>query len=176
MFSFEEYTLVIYETSKDYYADVPEHRFVAYLLEIPETSLHAYGDSRENALNNLNEQFQQLAVEAAKSNVNLPEPHKRDLQQFSGKIVLRMPPWLHQAVVERAEHDGSSLNTYVVNRLVKATTMEEMVERLCQEQASLINQLSYKFEMYQERTKLTKKSASPFVLIESSSVKYKEVA
>lgn len=142
MYNFENYTLVVYETSKEYHDAVPEHRFVAYLKEIPEASLHEYGSSQENAISNLRVQFDALVNEARERGISLPAPEKRD-EVFSGRIVLRMPPWLHRTIDRLADEEGSSTNSYIVNRLIKTVTIEETVAKLHSEQQSLFRQLRY---------------------------------
>ncbi len=43
----------------------------------------------------------------------LPIPEPRNLDDFSGKFVVRVPRSLHRALVESAEQEGVSLNQYV---------------------------------------------------------------
>jgi len=42
-----------------------------------------------------------------------PIPEPRNLDDFSGKFVVRVPRSLHRQLVERAEREGVSLNQYV---------------------------------------------------------------
>ncbi len=130
MFNFKNYTVIIYETNEDYYTEIPEHRFVAYLLEIPEASLHAYGSLQEEAILNLEKQFDAFLKDCISTNTPLPNPEKRDENEFSGKFVLRLPPSLHRSLSILAEKGGLSLNTYIVNNLIRVSTIEEVVEKL----------------------------------------------
>lgn len=156
MHNFEDYTLIIYETAKAYHSDVPEHRFVAYLLEIPEASLHEYGPTQEDAIRNLREGFTSFQKECEERNVTLPSPRRRDKEEFSGRIVLRMPSWLHQAINEFAAHEASSINSYLVNRLIKTVTIEEMVEKFYERQTTFFRQLSYEIRTEQMETKVAR--------------------
>jgi antitoxin HicB len=49
--------------------------------------------------------------------ITIPEP--RTGEQFSGKFVIRVPRSLHKELVEAAERNGVSLNTYVNVALAK---------------------------------------------------------
>ena len=43
--------------------------------------------------------------------------------KFSGKFTVRLPKSLHQALVERAEKEGVSLNLFVTNALSRTVAM-----------------------------------------------------
>lgn len=45
--------IIIYETEEEFYTKCPECRFVAYLKDIPEASLHSYGATQEEAVTEL---------------------------------------------------------------------------------------------------------------------------
>lgn len=145
MYKFENYTLVVHETSSEYYGEIPEHRFLSHLKEIPESSLHAYGCTQEDAIRNLREQFEELAFETESSNATLPAPKVRDLDDYSGRIVLRMPPWLHKLVESLADDEKTSINTYIVNRLIKTSTMEEMCQTFALREEKFLQDLSWTF-------------------------------
>ncbi len=46
-----------------------------------------------------------------------------DYTQFSGKFTVRLPKSLHQALVERAEKEGVSLNLFVTNALSRTVAV-----------------------------------------------------
>lgn len=46
-----------------------------------------------------------------------------DYQSFSGKFTVRLPKSLHQALVQRAEKEGVSLNLFVTNALSRTVAM-----------------------------------------------------
>lgn len=145
MYLFENYALVVYETSSEYHREIPEHRFLSYLREFPETSLHAYGPTQEDAIKKLRELFAELSSEVNSSGGALPAPKAEDLEEFSGKIVLRMPPWLHKLVDRLADEEHTSTNTYIVNRLIKNSTMEEMIQLFAKREEALLRDLSFTF-------------------------------
>lgn len=45
------------------------------------------------------------------------EDYKRDLEEYSGKLVLRIPRSLHKSLKERAAIEGVSLNQYMLYKL-----------------------------------------------------------
>ncbi|MBQ9413128.1 MAG: toxin-antitoxin system HicB family antitoxin [Oscillospiraceae bacterium] len=47
------------------------------------------------------------------------EDFKRDLEEFSGKFVLRIPRSLHRSLKEAADREGVSLNQYVLYKLAR---------------------------------------------------------
>ncbi len=46
-----------------------------------------------------------------------------DYTQFSGKFTVRLPKSLHQALVDRAEKEGVSLNLFVTNALSRTVAV-----------------------------------------------------
>jgi uncharacterized protein YkwD len=46
-----------------------------------------------------------------------------DYMQFSGKFTVRLPKSLHQALVDRAEKEGVSLNLFVTNALSRTVAV-----------------------------------------------------
>lgn len=46
-----------------------------------------------------------------------PAPKSGDFTKYSGKFTVRLPKSLHQALVERADREGVSLNLFVTNAL-----------------------------------------------------------
>lgn len=47
----------------------------------------------------------------------VPQPMFYETIEYSGRIMLRMPKNLHRILAERAEHEGVSLNQYMVSLL-----------------------------------------------------------
>jgi predicted RNase H-like HicB family nuclease len=144
MNNFEYYTVEIYQTQESFYQEVPENRFVAFLKEIPENSLYEHGATQEEALRNLRVQFEVLRKEAAGRRTGLPAPKQRDLKKYSGKLLLRLPRWLHRSIEESATEDEVSINSYIVNRLIQQITRDEMLSyvRTCYQQ--LLDRATYR--------------------------------
>lgn len=160
MFDFDNYTVVIYETAQEFHESAPECRFVAYLKEVPEASLHEYGPTREASLKNLRKQFDFFVEENHKEGIALPQPECRDMNEFSGKLMLRMPPWLHKQIDELADLEGISTNSYIVNRLIRETALDEMVKRIIGQTDRIYRQLFYENRLPQMTVEYEKNEAS----------------
>jgi predicted HicB family RNase H-like nuclease len=145
MYKFEEYTLIVEESDKELYTTVPENRFVAHLKEIPEGSLYDYGATQEEAIKNLHVQFDTMQNEFHERLLVLPEPDKREKRDYSGRMVVRMPKWLHKQIVLLATEEQISINTFIINRLIKNTSEEKLFKTFCRLQQKLIDELPYKF-------------------------------
>lgn len=73
MYKFENYTLIVETSPEEYAVEVPEHKFLAYLREIPEATLHEYGTDRTGAIQNLKEQFDWLQTDFEKQGISFPK-------------------------------------------------------------------------------------------------------
>lgn len=52
-----------------------------------------------------------------------PAAKSSDYTKYSGKFTVRLPKSLHQALVERADREGVSLNLFVTNALSRTVAM-----------------------------------------------------
>jgi antitoxin HicB len=144
MYNFDDYTIVVRKTPEEYHNDLPERKYVAFLKEIPEASLHEYGKSRKAAIDNLEDQFEELKQELLKKGEKLPEPEgEKEEEYYSGKLVLRLPRWLHRKVSELSETEGVSLNSYLVNQLIRNVTIDEVVKPFRKMQYEIYTEIFY---------------------------------
>lgn len=91
--------------------------FVARVKEVPQCSGH--GDTESEALLMLSDNFEvwlDACIEARRV-IPVPEPVE---ELPSGKWLQRVPRSLHKRIVECAEREGVSLNTYVATTLATA--------------------------------------------------------
>jgi predicted HicB family RNase H-like nuclease len=58
-----------------------------------------------------------------KAKVTASSRSERGYEQFSGKFTVRLPKSLHQALVDRAEREGVSLNLFVTNALSRTVAV-----------------------------------------------------
>jgi antitoxin HicB len=49
----------------------------------------------------------------------LPIPEPKDNEEYSGRVLLRMPPWLHAKAAHVAKHQGVSLNQLLVSAIAE---------------------------------------------------------
>lgn len=68
------------------------------------------------------------------NNINIPNPSiRRELDDFSGKITIRIPKALHRDMYEYAEYDGMSLNTVAIDAFryyLNAQSLSEVIENV----------------------------------------------
>lgn len=96
--------------------------FVAVVPELPGCS--AVGDSRAQAFVEIGHAIEAW-IEAAQAAGNpIPAPHQYHAQEdYSGRILLRLPKSLHAALAEQAASEGVSLNQHLVSQLSIAATV-----------------------------------------------------
>lgn len=58
--------------------------------------------------------------------MSLPLKHRK----YSGEIMLRMPPSLHENLVKIAELEGVSLNQYMVSALSKSVGRDKAIQKV----------------------------------------------
>jgi antitoxin HicB len=117
----------------EYYASLPytitvERRddqgtyYVAKYIELPHFIMT--GETPEEAIKELeSEKWGWFEFNIEKGN-NIPLPIKS--RKYSGKIILRMPPNLHEYLIRLSELQGSSLNNFMVKTLSQASGFEEV--------------------------------------------------
>ncbi len=116
----------------DYYANLPytiavERRddqgtyYVARYIEIPH--LVMTGDTPEEAVKDLEAAKREWFEFNIEKGNRIPLPVKS--RKYSGKIIIRMPPGLHQHLIHVAELQGTSLNSLMVKAVAHAVDYEE---------------------------------------------------
>lgn len=93
-----------------------DEAFVARVAEFP--SLAAHGDSQEEALHEIKEVVGFVLNDLKESGESIPEPFGK--RSFSGRLVLRMPEYMHRQLTIEAMQQGVSLNQ-LLNLKLEAT-------------------------------------------------------
>lgn len=83
--------------------------YVARVAEFP--SLAAHGRSSELALRELKSVVRSVLLDLENNREMIPEP--MGYQRFSGKLNLRMPPYLHRQLAVEASQQDISLNQLI---------------------------------------------------------------
>ena len=113
------------EKTLDYYLALPytfelqydrEDAWFVRVKELP--GCMSQGNTPEEAIEMIQEAMELWLEVALEDGLPIPEP--RDLDDYSGKFVVRVPRSLHRELVERAEEEGVSLNQYVNVALARA--------------------------------------------------------
>lgn len=91
------------------YADT-DGGYVAEIKDLP--GCLTQGETLEETMTNINE-ARELCLETVYENGDkIPLPSTDD--NYSGKLLLRMPKTLHHRLAEAADEEGVSLNQYIV--------------------------------------------------------------
>ena len=77
----------------------------------------AQGRSREELLENIDRAMEAWIDDALEAGDAIPEP--RVDASYSGKVLVRMPPYLHGELAAEAERQGVSLNQFAVTLLAR---------------------------------------------------------
>lgn len=112
----------------EYYANLPytiavERRddrgtyYVARYIELPNFIMT--GDTPEEAVKELESEKREWFEFNIEKGKKIPLPLKS--RKYSGKIVLRMSPKMHEYLISVAEFQGASLNNYMVKSLAQVT-------------------------------------------------------
>jgi predicted RNase H-like HicB family nuclease len=83
-----------------------DEAFVARAAEFP--SLAAHGDTLENALREIKTVVEFVLQDLEETGEFVPEPFGK--RSFSGRLVLRMPEYLHRKLALESMQQGVSLN------------------------------------------------------------------
>jgi antitoxin HicB len=94
---------------------VEDDAFIVWVPDLP--GCIADGETEAEALREV-EIVMQLWVESALMD-GLPVPEPSPIQEYSGKLLVRMPKTLHRKLMEQAEYEGVSANQVAVALLAK---------------------------------------------------------
>ena len=88
----------------------------------------ADGETADEAMANLDSAAEAWIKAEQDAGRDIPEPW--NLQEFSGKLLLRLPKSLHQRLARQADREGISLNQYVVHKLSASAREAELVDMI----------------------------------------------
>ncbi len=112
---------------------IPKDEGGGYNATIPqlgERLFQAYGDTPDEALNNLNEIKEIAFKEYIKKGLEIPEPVNETPEILSGKFMVRVPIALHRQLKSSAEDEGVSLNQFINYILSSKITINDMINRI----------------------------------------------
>lgn len=94
----------------------PEGGYAARVAELP--GCISQGQTLEEVAANIQDAKICWLDVALEENLSIPEPMSKN-EDYSGKLVVRMPKTLHRVLVERAKEENVSLNQYINFQLSK---------------------------------------------------------
>ncbi len=95
--------------------------YVAGYVELPDLTMT--GGTPEEAVKELLAEKPEWFGECLKLGIPIPLPVES--QKYSGKILLRMPPSIHESLIRIADLEGVSLNQYMLAALSRALGYDE---------------------------------------------------
>jgi predicted RNase H-like HicB family nuclease len=110
----KEYMEQPYNISVEKINDESGIYYYASILELP--GCHSDGDSESEAKDNLKEAMELYLESAIEEGMHIPKPLKHN-ENYSGKVLLRMPKSLHANLSAAAKVEGVSLNQYILYKL-----------------------------------------------------------
>jgi len=96
--------------------------YVAGYIELPDLTMT--GGTPEEAVKELLVEKPEWLETCLKLGIPIPLPIEP--QKFSGKIIVRMPPSLHESLIRIAELEGVSLNQYMVSSLARCAGIKKL--------------------------------------------------
>ncbi len=104
-----------YYLNLDYTIRLKQNEDGSYFVEIEELpGCMSEGDNKEEALIMIEDAKKAWLEVALIRKINIPEPDK---DEFSGKLNVRMPKFLHRKLSYKAKEEGTSLNTLISTTL-----------------------------------------------------------
>jgi predicted HicB family RNase H-like nuclease len=97
--------------------------YVARVVELP--TLIMTGETREEALRDLEAVKKEWMLTYLELGNKMPVPLVS--RKYSGKIIVRMPPGLHEILTKLAEDEGVSFNQYMVSSLARCAGQDEII-------------------------------------------------
>jgi antitoxin HicB len=111
-----------------------------YLAEVLELSgCLADGRTPDEAIHRLEESMEAWIETALELGKPIPEPLAS--QGYSGRLLLRMPRWMHREVGRRALVDGASINQWIVAAIGQRLGAETHFERVDETLRNLLERL-----------------------------------
>ena len=105
--------------------------YVAEVLELP--GCISEGETADEAMENLEDAMRGWLEVTLEDGRHVPEP--LEAGDYNGRILLRVPRWVHRQCVRLAETDGVSLNQWLLAAIGERIGAEGFAERLVAEVA-----------------------------------------
>ena len=90
-----------------------DNEFVGSCREFP--SLSVFGESHEQAITHIKEEVRFVLSWMQEEGEIIPEP--LELNEFSGRLLVRIPKKLHKALAQQARENNVSINQFILTLL-----------------------------------------------------------
>ncbi len=127
--------------------------YIASIPELGKDAFTGYGETIEEAIEDLNDTKEMLFKDYLENSVEIPEPIKDE--DFSGKFVVRLPIYLHRYLAEQAKANNVSLNQYCLTLLSQGNAMQ-VVNKSLKSMAVTLHSIKKKFSAFRRSDVLPK--------------------
>ncbi len=118
--------------------------YEAFINQLGRYTFVGDGSTIEEAIENLNKVKKDYFKSFIKEGIPIPEPEKGD-EEYSGKILLRIPKYLHGGLAEQARNNGISVNQHISNLLAFGIPIHEL-KKTIKEMCDLWNAAVYSYD------------------------------
>ena len=145
---------------------IPEDEGGGYSASIPFLGRNAFlsdGETIEEALKNLDIIKEENFNRMLEKGIPIPEPEAENVEEFSGKFLVRVPKELHRELVRKSVKNGISLNQYiqyVISKGIAFSTFEEATDSYCKKFEQVLTEMK-KIDYQIEEKRLYKDFHSP---------------
>jgi len=146
----------------------PDGGFVAEIEELP--GCMTQGETLEEVFEAIEDARRGWVQVAYKNGQDIPLP--RDVEEYSGKILIRIPKDLHRTLAHTAEREGVSLNQYIASLLAAGVQRDIILSQI--QSVSQPQTAEQILQQFQElaRGRGTAASISPLTTRESEILNY----
>jgi len=119
---------------------ISEEEGGGYCASIPMLSNALFrgdGETREEALDNLDTIKSHIFKRWIDEGINIPIPQNNNIEECSGKFLIRMPRELHFDLQRKARENATTLNQYCVFLLSKSVTIQHVDDSIRRLEKSL---------------------------------------
>ena len=119
--------------------------YEAYIPLLGRYTFIGDGTTVEEALADLERTKEENFNSLLKEGIEIPEP-KAKQEDYSGRILVRLPRYLHKLLVEQAADNGISLNQHISSLLASGFPVSEL-KKTIKEMCDLWNSAIYEYEI-----------------------------
>lgn len=110
------------------------------------------GETQEEAITELGENEADWLDTARKVGISIPEIPIETVQEYSGKLTLRVSPTVHKQASLIAKREGISLNQYINDAIVARNSEISTINYVSKRVSSIVDQLSRHFMKYETKS------------------------
>ena len=123
--------LVEYYMSLPYKIEIIPDPDGGYVAEVKELKgCITQGDTIEELFEMIEDAKRSWLEVAIEDGIEIPLPEVMEEEKYSGRILLRLPKYLHKKLAESAKEEGMSINAYIVSLLSERNAERKILREL----------------------------------------------